>query len=464
MYEYEHILFDDLINKNVKWQWVKKATGLGITEFYLRLIVWLCVNENWRDKFGNSQVCIVVGPNLDLGKKLIKRLKYMFDEPQLSRSKVRTLRRFLLEGSQKEIILNDVTITVFPSNHIDAMRGLPNVSMVLVDEGDYVPPREQLNILTVSTRYIAKSSSWVAMVSTPGLPKGLFDTIEHDENSPFTKYFFNYEWGMAKHNANIFTPKMIADARRHKPLDFEREYNLAYQGFNGNLFTTEFLYQLQQRSVYRVVDKIDKFDEILKVRNLNLRVFEDYVLGENPVQYFRILCLDPGYASSMFGIVVIQLNLKENKIEVIYENEFSSANSKEMVDLVAYLVKVLRIKKVTVDRSDIDLIRNLKDELRDYDTDDFTKYSKQEMQDLIEGDMLICPVTFSADNKRAMLYHLRDLMYNDSIRIDSSMKILYGALATINVKENLTFDKKKVTGNDVLDAFMSGLSLINFDR
>lgn len=463
MYKYEQILFDDLINKNVKWQWVKKSTGLGITEFYLRLIVWLCINVNWREKFKNSQICIVVGPNFELGKKLIGRLRNSFSNLKLSRSRVRTLKRFMIEGSAREIIINDVTITVFPSNHIDAMRGLPNVPFVLVDEGDYFPEREQLNVLTVTTRYVAKSSSWIAMVSTPGMPNGLFDTIERDKNTPFVKYFFSYKWGMKEHGANIFTEEMIKDAQRHRPMDFEREYNLAYQGFSGNLFSVDFLYNLQKRSIYRVVDKLETYDEITKVRNVNLHVFEDFVRDENPVQYYRILSLDPGYASSKFGIVVMQINLQENKVEVIYENEFESTNSAEIVDLVSYMVKILRIRKVTVDRSDIDLIRNLKEELQDYDSVDFTELSKTELQDLIDGDMLVCPITYNNENKREMLYHLRDLMYNDFVRIDPSMKILYDALSSINVKENMTFDKKKVVGNDALDAFMGGLKLIHFD-
>ena len=47
--DYEKILYDSLINcddsslfKN-RHLWVKKATGLGVTEFMLRMIAWLCI-------------------------------------------------------------------------------------------------------------------------------------------------------------------------------------------------------------------------------------------------------------------------------------------------------------------------------------------------------------------------------------------------------------------------------------
>ncbi|MFZ0406160.1 MAG: hypothetical protein WAL79_10080, partial [Nitrososphaeraceae archaeon] len=45
-----------------KHLWVKKATGLGVTEFMLRLMAWLCTKDK---NFGNYQMCIVTGPNID---------------------------------------------------------------------------------------------------------------------------------------------------------------------------------------------------------------------------------------------------------------------------------------------------------------------------------------------------------------------------------------------------------------
>jgi hypothetical protein len=45
----------------------KKATGLGVTEFMLRLMAWLCLRN---DDYTNSQMCIVTGPNQDIAIKL----------------------------------------------------------------------------------------------------------------------------------------------------------------------------------------------------------------------------------------------------------------------------------------------------------------------------------------------------------------------------------------------------------
>jgi hypothetical protein len=82
MFDYQKILHDNLtipsINNPLKHDfkdkhlWVKKATGLGVTEFFLRLMAWLCLKD---DTCRNSQMCIVTGPNQDIAIKLIKRMK-----------------------------------------------------------------------------------------------------------------------------------------------------------------------------------------------------------------------------------------------------------------------------------------------------------------------------------------------------------------------------------------------------
>ena len=64
-----------------KHLWVKKATGLGVTEFMLRFLAWLCLrNSDFRD----SQMVIVTGPNQELAIKLIKRIKALFEPHNIS--------------------------------------------------------------------------------------------------------------------------------------------------------------------------------------------------------------------------------------------------------------------------------------------------------------------------------------------------------------------------------------------
>ena len=50
-----------------KHLWIKKATGLGISDFMLRFMAWLCLKDN---ALSGSQMCIVTGPRIDLAVRM----------------------------------------------------------------------------------------------------------------------------------------------------------------------------------------------------------------------------------------------------------------------------------------------------------------------------------------------------------------------------------------------------------
>lgn len=77
LFDYEQMLFSIL--QNHKHIWIKKATGLGVTEFMLRYMAWLCFAEinipNFNliknFNFRNTQMCFVTGPRIELAITLI---------------------------------------------------------------------------------------------------------------------------------------------------------------------------------------------------------------------------------------------------------------------------------------------------------------------------------------------------------------------------------------------------------
>ncbi|MGB7661584.1 MAG: hypothetical protein WBL67_02520 [Nitrososphaeraceae archaeon] len=73
LFDYEQLVFDTL--QDHKHLWIKKATGLGVTEFMLRYMAWLCFSRNIPR---NSQMCIVTGPRIELAITLIDRMKGLF--------------------------------------------------------------------------------------------------------------------------------------------------------------------------------------------------------------------------------------------------------------------------------------------------------------------------------------------------------------------------------------------------
>jgi hypothetical protein len=137
LFDYEQIIFDTLVTQsgnnllsNKKHLWIKKATGLGISEFMLKFMAWLCTKDN---TLSGSQMCIVTGPRIDLAIALIDRMKRLFAGKGLDN----------FDTKETVIELNNVKIEAFPSHHLDAMRGLPNVSFILLDEADFFPPGQQ---------------------------------------------------------------------------------------------------------------------------------------------------------------------------------------------------------------------------------------------------------------------------------------------------------------------------------
>jgi hypothetical protein len=168
-----------------KHLWIKKATGLGVTEFMLRFMAWICVRD---DRCRGSQMVIVTGPNQELAIKLIKRMKGLFADKL----------NIAFDNKETVLELNGCSIEAYPSNHIDAFRSLTNPKFILIDEGDFMPKFQQEEVRSVSERYIAKSDPFIVMVSTPNAPGGLFQKIEQEPSDTciYKKLFMDYTYGL----------------------------------------------------------------------------------------------------------------------------------------------------------------------------------------------------------------------------------------------------------------------------
>ena len=81
LFDYEQMLYQRL--EQYKHVWIKKATGLGVTEFMLRYMAWLCFNNTIA---AGSQMCIVTGPRIELAITLIDRLKGLFQNRPIGTS------------------------------------------------------------------------------------------------------------------------------------------------------------------------------------------------------------------------------------------------------------------------------------------------------------------------------------------------------------------------------------------
>jgi terminase large subunit-like protein len=406
IFDYEKLLYDSLLDNNVndikhKHLWVKKSTGLGITEFFLRLMAWLCLRN---DDYKNSQMCIVTGPNIDIAIKLIKRMKALFE------SKL----HITFDNKETVLELNGCTIEAYPSNHIDAYRALDNPKFILIDEGDFFRKGEQEDVRHVSERYIAKSDPYIVMVSTPNSPNGLFENIEKEpeETCIYKRLLLDYTYGLDK----IYTREEIEKAKASP--SFEREYNLKYLGHIGNVFSPS------------------EIDASLVQYDLT----QQYPLLQG------VMGLDPGWGVSSFGIVVV--HFVDGLIRVAYADEHARSDHYEMLELVWDLIQKYNVTKVLVDASAPSFIRALKlawGERPDYEN------VQRELRDYMHVE----PVSFGVEHKQ-LLYHVKFLLENKYLQIHPIMDKLIIALRSAWAKDNV-LDKEVTSHNDILDAFRLAL-------
>jgi hypothetical protein len=425
-YDYEQIIFDCLVTQSGnKHLWIKKATGLGISEFMLRFMAWLCLKDN---ALSGSQMCIVTGPRIDLAIALIDRMKGLFRGKGLS---------IVFDTKETVIELNNVKIEAFPSHHLDAMRGLSNVSFILLDEADFFPSGQQQDARDVSERYIAKSNPYIVMVSTPNAPDGLFERIEKEPEDTclYKSIFLDYTYGIGK----IYTQEEIEKAKQSP--SFEREYNLKYLGKIGNVFHT--------KDIEAAIEKGRKYDP---------DAFNRVYLTS------RSMGIDPAWGSSAFGIVVTQW--VDNHIQILHAEEYQRPDYNEMLSVVYRLMSKYNVDKVYIDGANPSFIKSLKLQIgedADYDKV-IARYKSEGLGDSWTKDMRIVPVNFNSEHK-AMLGHCKMILENDGGRMainPDRFDKLITALRTA-VDNDGTLDKESTSYNDIFDAFRLALKFYHFE-
>jgi hypothetical protein len=362
-------------------------------------------------------VCIVTGPRIDLAIALLDRMKRLFAGKGL----------ITFDTKETVIELNGVKIEAFPSHHLDAMRGLSNVSFILLDEADFFPPGQQADARDVSERYIAKSNPYIVMVSTPNAPDGLFERIEKESEDTclYKRIFLDYTNGIGK----IYTVEEIEKAKASP--SFEREYNLKYLGKIGNVFHTK-----------------DIEAAIEKGRNYDPDNFNPYYSFTS-----RSMGIDPAYGSSAFGIVVTQW--EDNHIQILHAEEYHRPDYNEMLSLVYGLIAKYQVDSVYIDGANPSFIKSLKLQIGEDPEYDkvIARYKSEGLGDSWSQYMKIIPVNFNSEHK-AMLGHCKMILEKDGGRIainPDRFDKLVTSLRTA-VDNDGVLDKEATSYNDIFDA------------
>jgi hypothetical protein len=426
LFSYEQIIYDTL--QDHKHTWIKKATGLGVSEFMLRYMAWLCLKDN---ALAGSQMCIVTGPRIELSIALVDRMKALFKTSHLGSSNIITF-----DTKETVVELNNVKVEAFPSHHLDAMRGLQNVSFILLDEADFFPPGQQQDARDVSERYIAKSNPYIVMVSTPNAPDGLFERIEKEAEDTclYKRLLLDYTYGLDK----IYSREEIEQAKQSP--SFEREYNCKYLGKIGNVFHT--------KDIEAAIQKGKLYDP-------------DF---SDPYHFHsRSMGIDPAWGSSAFGIVVTQW--ADGIIQVLYAEEFERPDYSQMLDIVLGLMTKYKVDLTYVDGANPSFIRSLKLQIGEK-ADYLEELDRAANEGFKPSDIMkIIPVSFAKDHK-AMLGHVKLLMEKDGegcIAIHPRFQKLLTALRTATDRDG-TLLKEETSYDDLLDALRLSLKFYRFDQ
>jgi hypothetical protein len=424
IFDYEVELFKYL--GQYKHIWLKKARGLGITEFLLRYMGWLALSS---DLYRSKRFVIVTGPKVRIAWDLIRRMKHLYDD-------------YILEESRLDsLVLNGVTVEAFPSNTI-SMRGYEDFKFILLDEADFFEPSEQEEVVAVARGYIVKTQPWIVMVSTPHAPNSLFHRIEQmqsDEDAGFKRLQFLYSRGIGK----IYKETYLEEEKKHAY--FKREYEGQYSYGVGTLFSEESILACEARG-----------------RDLDARLALAGSHSETRVLPSRkSLGIDLGWGSSRTAFVLTEF--VDGLVRVVYCKQFDRPDHKAMVNHTYNLIRVHNldngVNKVYIDGSAPSFIAGVKEtvgEPRDYlpilanlkqsDTD--PRYA-----------MNIVPVNFS-QKQQAMLDHAKEVIDRGAVAINpdipGNIDLLTDLRIAKNKVETLKLDKTE-NRLDCFDAFRLAL-------
>jgi hypothetical protein len=272
LYDYQKLLID--LEKKFHNLIDDKSTGIGDSELKLRHKAHLAINDkSWE----NGQAIVFTGPRLALAVTLIDRMKSLFPD---------------LKQRSKETVFDvyKTRFEAYPSHHTETARGLPNVVYMLTDEFDFFPPGQQLEVMAVQQRYMAKGNPLTNGVSTPNLPGGLLETEERSELNTVVRFSVD---------ENYKNLELVYEQEVDDPLYCF--IKLPYQIGMGRIYNIDQIIKAQQapsfpreyelKYGYGVGDIFQGVDNIIT---------DEYDL--EPQMGRKCLAGDPAFGSSNFGI------------------------------------------------------------------------------------------------------------------------------------------------------------------
>jgi hypothetical protein len=410
IYDYELDVIDKIEgHRNI---WIKKASGIGMTELILRYLTWKCLVNN---DLEYKRIFIVSGTFVHHANEVKERMSNLFRNkfPQLN-----------LESKFTDLWIRNTNVKIFPSRNVKDLRGWTDVAYLFIDEADYFEPSVNSELLHAITRYEEKSNCTTIMTSTPNRPGGLFESIEKDPNSKYCKIILDYTVGLDK----IYDRKEIE--KKMKEPEFPREYMGQYLGRIGNVF---------------LPSQIDNC----------ISLGSKYSVDKIPVSLYTLhsVGIDPGFSSSATGVIVLEHLRSEGIIRVIETHLIERGDPNQIVELCWNIYKKFNYFNTIffIDGSNRAMVNLLK--IR------WDEPLNWESKPTYGPTTKIRPVNFNVSH-RDMLSNIHAVVSKGYLAIEQKHDKLLTSLRTAYAEE-LNLKKDQTSYDDLLDALR--LSLKGYD-
>lgn len=379
-----------------KYRLIVKGNKIGLTTSCLMELFYHAITDC------SGFELLIIAQNLNMSKnhlytlrKLIrdsnKYKKFVIGEPTegLLRDEVTKVTQLFLHNSKNPS--QPTRIIAIPASGGNAISWravkFVYISDITASQQDYS------ETLSGAFTRLANSQGYFLLETIPGDPIGpVYDLWLNSRSNTNSEFWIRqYPTTMAVDFGLVSQEFLDAEKGRHGTL-YSKFYDAQFLASGGNVFRLEDIQACE-----------------LLGENLNL----DDPLFVNPFLYAKSLAVDPGFASSKFGIVLTQLRNK--KIEVLLAEEYTQPSFVDMVSQIFGIIAKYNVTKTFIDASNPEFIRQLKQSIREYHYEVISK-----VDDAVHTNQKIVPVAFSAPGlNQGMLTKLQALVAAHDIAINN---------------------------------------------
>lgn len=428
----ERVLKD--IDAGYTYFFILKPPKMGATELFISYAIWKALTDK---TWGGGQVGILAGFNANETEQTIARAKDILaikDEygvPVIDMDGKKQYRVSIHQSynNKREFSINNVRFLAHPAAHYDAVRGKPNMRMLLGDEIAFFirKKEEQKEIKSAFEHYKGGNTTLVVLVTTAGpVQKGFAYDVLKEENSLYRKHILDYQKdGLTPHPESktcLLSASELAEKKEKSPETFKREQELQFGYDTG--------------TVFRAAD-IDKAIELGK------KYDPEKILPEA----YKSQGIDEGFGDSAFGVCVVQ-EIENGILQVIHAEEHNRPMLQDEVYAAYSRIVSWPIQTTQCDAAQPPFISALKSKLGEdphYHKIDKAKHRW----------MRVKPISFNITHKE-MLGNAVILMERGRIAIHPKFENLISALRTATATDHI-LDKEQTSYDDLFDAFRLAL-------